>query len=387
MTRRQTYLRSAFAIAAGLALSSCSHVPMTGPTTSTITDEPSSGKPARFEVVDVDQSILKTIEIRPKPSLYATFGSENTRSEMLIGPGDIITVGIWETNGGLFSSESGKGNSVIPPQPVAQDGTIVIPYAGHIRAAGRSLQSLGASIQSALQGKAIDPQIVASIQPVYNTVTVVGESTKGGLIPLSGRGDRILDMIATTGLATGPTGLTTPFYEMAIQLTRNGHTVRIPLTRLISDPAENVFVHAGDVVTLVHDPQRVVVAGAVNKTVEVPFEPDRTTLSQAIATTGGITDLRADPTGVFVFRYETADMVAKIRPQSSLLATESRIPVIYHFNFQDPIGIFLARDFHVADRDIVYISNAPLTDLEKLFHLFSTLFAPASAVAVTTQGG
>lgn len=367
--------------ALGLALAGCSHAPMNGPTTKDITDAAGEKSPLNFDLVDVSPATLDVLRDRQDASFHGTFGSEGVPDKLLLGLGDVVTIAIWEAaSGGLFSGDSGSHNAVIPPQPVAQDGTIVVPYAGTVQVAGRTPQAVQLAIQNALVGKAIEPQVVVSVQSVYNTVSVLGEVTKGGRLPLSGRGDRVLDLIAEAGISNTSWGVSTPFYEVVVQLTRNGQTVRVPLKRLVSDPAENIYVHAGDVLTLIHDPQRVIVAGAVGKTIEVPFETDRTVLAQAIAAAGGLTDNRADPTGVFVLRYESGDLAAKLAPASPT-SPAAQVPVIYRFNLQKPDGLFMTEGFRIYDHDLVYVSNAPLTDLEKITRLFSTIVAPSLSIS------
>jgi polysaccharide export outer membrane protein len=372
----------ALVLALGLALAGCSHVPMNGPTAKDITDDAGDKSPLNFELVDVSPATLEMLRDREDATFHGTFGSEGVPDKLLLGLGDVVTIAIWESaSGGLFSGDAGSHNAVIPPQPVAQDGSIVVPYAGKVQVDGRTPQEVQVAIQNALAGKAIEPQVVVSVQSVYNTVAVLGEVTKGGRIPLSGRGDRVLDLIAEAGISNASWGVSTPFYEVVVQLTRNGQTVRVPLKRIVSDPAENIYAHSGDVLTLIHDPQRVIVAGAVGKTIEVPFETDRTVLAQAIAAAGGLTDNRADPTGVFVLRYETGYLAAKLGPASLSAAAAAQVPVIYRFNLQKPDGLFMAEGFRIYDHDLVYVSNAPLTDLEKLTRLFSTLISPAVSIS------
>ncbi|WP_439333767.1 hypothetical protein, partial [Stenotrophomonas maltophilia] len=57
-----------------------------------------------------------------------------------------------------------------------------------------------ALIEAELAGKAIQPQVLVSVtKPVSQTVTVTGEVTAGARVPLSGKGDRLLDVVASAG--------------------------------------------------------------------------------------------------------------------------------------------------------------------------------------------
>jgi polysaccharide export outer membrane protein len=69
---------------------------------------------------------------------------------------------------------------------------------------------------------------------------------------------------------------------------------------------------------------------------------------------------------VFVFRYEPPNVVTSLRPGSVLAASGDAVPVVYRLNILDPASLFVAQTFPIYDRDVIYISNAPLTDAQKV---------------------
>ena len=97
------------------------------------------------------------------------------------GVNDVLSVTIFEAAaGGLFiPSEAGvrPGNFVaIPNQPIDTDGNISIPYAGKIRAAGRTPVQVQDEIVDALKNRAIEPQVVVSIVNQNSSlITVLGD--------------------------------------------------------------------------------------------------------------------------------------------------------------------------------------------------------------------
>jgi polysaccharide export outer membrane protein len=153
---------------------------------------------------------------------------------------------------------------------------------------------------------------------------------------------------------------------------------------VLSDPAENVYVRPGDVISVAREQQTFTSAGATGQNAVVPFEAMGITLDQAIARSGGLNDNRADPTGVFVIRFERAkdyDQLGLRRPDPSAL---SQVPVIYRVNMRDPNSFFMARRFPIRNKDILFVSNAPSMELQKAMTvLLPFLGVGASAVAVT----
>ena len=151
---------------------------------------------------------------------------------------------------------------------------------------------------------------------------------------------------------------------------------------ILNDPAENVYVKADDVVSVARDPQTFTAAGATGANAVIPFDAVGISLEQALARAGGLNDFRADATGVFVIRLERPadyDQLGLQRPGPSALP---EVPVIYRLNLRDPVGFFLARQFPVRSKDIVYVSNAPSTEIQKAMTIMLPFLA-AGATAVT----
>lgn len=371
-----------------LLVAGCDGLPGSGPSASEITkaSRPSPAGETRFALVDVDARITGIMERWSATSLQGTFGQQRAVATRAIGVGDFVQVVIWEAAaGGLFSAPvtdrvgAGSRTASIPEQAVGPDGAITVPYAGRVRVAGRTPDEVEGEIVRALTGKAIEPQALVTVtKNVANTVTVVGEVTSGARVPLTARGDRLLDVIATAG------GTRAPAHETFITLVRDGRSVRIPMQAILTDPTENVFMRPGDVVSVAREPQTFTAAGATGANAVIPFDAIGISLDQAIGRAGGLNDNRADPAGVFVIRYERPqdyDQLGLTRPQPG---TASQIPVIYRVNMRDPNGFFMARRFPVRNKDIVFVSNASLMDLQKVMTiLLPFLGVGATAVAVT----
>ncbi|MCJ2033577.1 sugar transporter, partial [Methylobacterium sp. J-068] len=80
------------------------------------------------------------------------------------------------------------------------------------------------------------------------------------------------------------------------------------------------------------------------------------------------------------FRFEPAAVVRRLKPGSPLLGTPL-VPVVYRINMRDPNSLFLTQAFRMRNRDLVYVSNAPFTEVQKVLSVFSTVTAPVSAAA------
>ena len=360
------------------ALGGCSTLPTAGPTTGQVVDQAVKDDQARFDIVDVDNNVVSALLARPAESFQSRFRQYGKPPDPKIGIGDAITVTIWEAaGGGLFGGgittgvSPGSRSVTIPDQVVARDGAISVPFADRIHVAGQSSLEVQRTIEQRLAEKAIEPQVLVNItKSITNTATVSGEVVAGARVPLSINGDSLLDLIALAG------GAKSPVYETFVRLSRNGVTATIPMEQLVSEPAENIYAWPGDVLTLVRIPQTFSVFGATGQNMQVTFGAEKITLAEALAKAGGLQDLRADPAGVFLFRFEPPAVVGALKASALATGPGGSSPVVYRLDLSDANSYFFAQRFTVEDKDVIYVANARLNELQKFFTLLNTITGP-----------
>ena len=359
-------------------------LPGSGPASHTIVNQarPGWGATSNYALIPLDAAMADYVSAGRMPNLAATFGAGAPPPAITIGVGDIVVVTIFEAaSGGLFSGEPGALNGSksvsLPPQPVAQNGTIEVPYVGRVQVAGRTSAAVADSIEQALQNQAIQPQVIVSVTEGASTdITVAGEVGSPGPVPLTLNGRRILDAIAAAG------GSRAPDYESFVRLTRGGVTASTSLAGLVRDPGQNVYLRPSDLLYVSVDPQIFTAFGATARNATYPFETDRLTLAEAVGRAGGLLDDRANPRGVFVFRYEDPGVYMPVAGGHPAPATAAGVPVAYQLDLQDPNGYFAAQRFLMRDNDVLYVSSAPATDLQKALGIISPTL---STTAATTR--
>ena len=381
--------RLACVVACATSLVGCSTVPSQGPTRQAVI-EGSQRVDSPYLLVQLSDFIIQKLAHFPGPSLYGRFGDYRGAVEQRIGVGDTIEVTIFEAaGGGLFSqpvlsaTSTGSHSASIPAQVVQRDGSITVPYAGRVSVVGQTTPEVEKTIVERLTGKAIEPQAIVTLSKnVSTSVTVGGEAIKGGRIPLTARGDRLLDVIASAG------GIIAPANESFIDLTRGGKTIRVPFQTLLANPKENIFARPGDTLTVVRYPLSFIAAGSTGRNAVVPFDAVGISLEEAIGKASGLIDERADPEGVFVLRYEPIAVVRDYPGLTPQQAALNLVPVAYIINLREANSMFIASKFSVHDKDIVYVSNSPFSDIQKVLGLVGTLTSPAiQAVGVGATAG
>ncbi len=371
-------------------LAACSRVPSSGPSREAVVYASAQTVPP-FLLARLSDFAIQKIQRFPGPSLHGKFGDTRGAVEQHVGIGDTLTVTIFEAaGGGLFSQpvtdpkQTGSHTAVLPPQIVQRDGSVTVPYAGRVAVDGKTTHQIEREIVKSLTGKAIEPQVVVALsRNIASSVTLNGESVQGARIPLHVGGDRLLDIIADAG------GLKTPANQTFLELTRDGQTLRVPFQTLLNDPKQNIYARPDDTLTVIRYPLSFTSVGATGSNAVVPFDAVGISLAEAIGKTAGLTDGRADPEGVFVFRYEPSDIVRDFPGLTPQQAALDLVPMVYVLNMRDPRSLFLARKFSMHDKDIVYVSNSPYIEIGKVIGVFNAFLAPtlnAVSLAQTIRG-
>ncbi|MBU9401240.1 polysaccharide export protein [Burkholderia multivorans] len=370
----------AWLFGAATVLAGCAGIPSSGPSAAQIGGVAGSGNnPLGIQVVDLTDEVARRLHAERSSADFLTVFGNRTKFQQQLGIGDAIEVSIWEAppatlfGAAQVDARSGPSNArvtVLPDQMIDSDGNIDVPFIGAIKAAGRTPVELQQQIAAKLRPIAHDPQVLVKLSKnVTSYVTVVGDVADSTRMQLTPRGERLLDALASAG------GVRQPIDKITLQVTRGSTVASLPLDVVIRDPRQNVPLQAGDVVTALFQPFSFTALGATGKNQEVNFEAQGITLAQALARAGGLEDTRSDARGVFVFRLENAD--AMRWPISPVRMTaDGRVPVIYRIDLKDPNAFFVAQSFMMDNKDVLYVSNAPVTEIQKVLNLVFSVAYP-----------
>ena len=352
-------------------------MPTQGPTKQSVLDHGTMAN-APYLLMPISDFTVQELSHFPGPSLYGKFGDYRGPVLQTAGIGDTIDVSVFEAaGGGLFAqpvttqTSTGSHSAQIPAQIVQRDGSITVPYAGRVYVLGKTTPQIEKAIVEQLTGKAIEPQAIVTLsKSLSNAITINGEVLKGQRVFLTPRGDRLIDIIAEAG------GLNAPANESFLDLSRGGRTVRVPFQTLLNDPRENIYARPGDTLTVVRYPLTFTAIGATSRNAVINFDAVGISLEEAIGKASGLLDERADPEGVFILRYEPISVVRNFPGLTPAQAALNFVPTVYYINMREARSLFLARRFAVHDKDIVYVSNSPFSDLQKVLLLAGTISAP-----------
>jgi polysaccharide export outer membrane protein len=200
-------------------------------------------------------------------------------------------------------------------------------------------------------------------------VTIVGEVAQSVLMPLTPKGEKLLDAIATAG------GVQQSVNRVTLQISRKGIVKAMPMEKVIQDTNQNIRLYPGDVITVYYQPNSFTSLGATGKNDEINFEAQGITLSQALGRVGGLQDNRADVKGLFIFRFEERNALPS---SEDIQATDpqGRIPTIYQLDMGEPSAYLLAQNFTMKNKDVLYVANASSVEFTKFLNVIISVVYP-----------
>ena len=374
--KRRAHWLSALFFAA--TLSGCAYMPAQGPNTLqlSLTELEQEQLEDNFLVIDMTPEAVTSFGPVPAPTLSVLETPMTADpAHLYIDTGDRLIVTIWEpSTDGLFSASGSPRTDI--EVAVEIDGSIFIPYAGQISVAQLTTEQTRAVITQRLSRKAIDPQVqVRLIKGTSQKLSIIGDVVSTGRYDVPIGGMRLADAIAASGGSRFPT------YETRVNIIRGASEADIALEDIVANPENNINLMPSDIIQFIHDPRSFSVFGAVGSKRLQPFSKRRISLAEALAQSGGLNDNTADPTGVFLFRFEDPSRLTQFGFNEQLVADSGLVPTIFKFDFLSSEAFFLASQFQVQNEDIIYVATAPAAQFRKFMSVvLSPFFSAAGSI-------
>lgn len=306
-----------------------------------------------FDVIDLTPTTVVGYRQPPTPDrLTSASGPVSPAKPLTVEPGDSIKVRIFERYGGnIFPTIQGQ-SADLGVQRVAQDGTIKVPVVGVVAVAGLDLAQIERKIVQQLGTKVQEPEVIVEFDAARtHSVVVSGDVKNPGRVSLLDDVRTVVDAVNKTG---GPSGMNPGMSnQMQVSVRRQGQVI---LTSQFSDlmSGGDIPVQRGDEIVVRPNTRIVTVLGAVQKSGNIEMAKHNLTLLEALGMVSGLSDQRANKTGVYVFRMGDLETNPTARGR------------VFRLDLFQPVSIFVAQQFGLQPRDVIYVTNAPLYEYDKV---------------------
>ncbi|MCV2894397.1 polysaccharide biosynthesis/export family protein [Lentibacter sp. XHP0401] len=369
------------ALVAALAVVSSCGLPRSGPNKKEIF-QGSVQKNGDAFIVTVNDRVTRATGIVPALGFSDAFKNAGLIGADTIRPGDTLGLTIWENvDDPLLGSSgpAGGGAAVLEEVQVDAAGFIFIPYAGRIKAAGNTPEAIRQVITRKLGEQTPDPQVqVRRLAGDGASVSLVGAVGGQGVFPIERPTRTLSTMLANAG------GITIEPEIAQITVLRGGMRSKVWFQDVYKHPELDIALRDGDRILVEEDTRSFTALGATGTQARVAFESQTLSAIEAIAQVGGLSTAAADPTGVFIFRNEPADIANIVMGRQDLQGAQR---LVYVLDLTQPNGMFLARDFSVRDDDTLYVTEAPFTQWDKTISALTGSLATADTLASFGTGG
>lgn len=371
---------NAFFMAILFSLTGCADLPHSGPSASAMKDADSmvfsvqhvNPKKAMAMRQFTQESIAK--KTREDLNTLRKWNLPNPNDER-IQSGDKIRITLWTNQISLFS-----GSSLSSPLhktnlgvfEVDETGAVQLPYIGKVKATGLSLNDLAKKIDKKYKttGEFIDPYVSVKWESGGHLcgVLISGAVKHPGLVSWHPGGLSLARILSQSGLEnissqkTGG-GIQPSSYANIVRIIYHHQQVAIPFSVIYT---HHLQIPSGAHILVTRSAQYKItlLGGGVSHQGIYAFS-SLPTVNSVISASGGLNPNTADDRQIFVMQ------------PSHIAGVKS---ILYVLRWNTPDGLLAAQKMPLHNRDVVYVSTAPIIPVEKAAQIFSSFLLPPAVI-------
>jgi polysaccharide export outer membrane protein len=283
-----------------------------------------------------------------------------------IGPQDVLLVTVWEHPEltqplGQFRSDAATG------QVVDEEGAIFFPYVGMLPVKGSTASEVRLKLYQSLSRHLKNPQIDVKITAFRaQKVFVGGEVRNPGIV-------NVTDVPLTLAEAVSRAGGFLPSADDSrLLLTRGDRTWALNFHDLMArgDRYARILLKDGDHLRVAaRDEETVYLMGELKAPRAMPLLHGQLSLARALADAGGMDNLSAHASSVYVLRAGGAEGAVDV----------------YHLDARSPTSLVAADRFELQPRDIVFVDAGTLVRWNRVVSLLLPTFSALTSTGANVK--
>jgi polysaccharide export outer membrane protein len=283
--------------------------------------------------------------------------------------GDGVDVVIWERDDLQVFPPGTTGASDLGIFQVDKEGAIQIPYVGSLSLAGLTPESARLLLLRRLRGLVIASDVrLSQAGQAGRLVTIQGDVTKAGVYPMGEGLLRLSDVLALASPDQSDPEQT------SVSIRRGVVEGTVRLSDVYRDKNQDVALRPGDSIVVRAIQDYVTVVGAAGLQGRVKIVKRNYSVLDVVADSHGLSDANANPHALFLLGATEPSDTGRVQA-----------PRVYQFDMRQPDQVALASRFVVRDGEIVLISDAPFTQVEKALSALSASLGTARSVSSLSQ--
>lgn len=324
---------------------------------------------ASFKVIPITPREIASYQAAtPPPSIPAALTAYQPPAYR-IGAGDSLYITVWD-HPELTSPAGAQQQALANGRLVRPDGTLFYPYAGVLKAAGKTVEQLRAELSRRLAKYVPSPQVDLTIISYGSQKVTLG----GAFVSAAPQFLTVTPLTLEQAIGTANVNTTQADLSNVI-LSRDGHDYHLDMDALSNSPQgmKDVYLKGGDRVFLSYnDNHEVYVVGEVMQPQALRFKTSTLSLTQALGRAGGINQDTAKGRAVYVIRG-----VKNLQQEPS---------AVYQLDASSPEAFAMASQFPVRAGDVVFVGAAGVARWNRFVSQllpFSTLLDNTSNARLT----
>ncbi|MDK3026302.1 polysaccharide biosynthesis/export family protein [Cupriavidus taiwanensis] len=306
------------------------------------------GPDVKPDITPITMDLVRELRAKSKPTNDRVEELFATPKPYVIGPGDIISVVVWDhpelvfptqtySIGAGFEVPASTGGSNMPGYVVSPNGDIQFPYAGVMKVSGKTANQVRDEMARVLSRVVRNPQMTVRVlgfrsQRVY----VDGEVRTPGMLAIDDAPMTLVEALNRAGGVLNNTG-----DNSRVRVTRGERSWYVNIPAMLAkgiDPSR-ILLRSGDIVRVEQrEDSKIFVTGEVVRPASLLMRNGRMTLNEALGDAGGVNPNSANAEQIYVIRKTASDT-----------------PKVFHLDGTSPVALAIAEGFELEPKDVVYV--------------------------------